>query len=184
MKETAYYVTDFAGFYPVWPIVKFSMAPTGSPKDERMTMFIKCVTALLGKILYVDEAAMIAPINITDNNATSFIKTKNNLPTNFTKLGKHIMISGGSWVFNNKVKGNSDVYGHFRLKLQILTEDIINRLSFEFSRVGGKNIFKKQHQAMETETPLMLLFICNGTDHSNILSDTRQMLDLAYDDIE
>jgi hypothetical protein len=37
---------------------------------------------------------------------------------------------------------------------------------------------------METETPLMLLFVCNGTDHSSILSDTRQMLDLAYDDIE
>jgi hypothetical protein len=32
--------------------------------------------------------------------------------------------------------------------------------------------------------PLMLLFVCNGTDHSSILSDTRQMLDLAYDDIK
>jgi hypothetical protein len=149
-----------------------------------MTSLIKCVTALLGKILYVDKAAMIAPINITDKDATSFIKTKNDLPTNFTKLGKHIMISGGSWVFNKKEKGNSDVYGRFRLKLQILTEDIINRVLFEFSRVGGKNIFKKQHQAMETETLLMLLFVCNGTDHSSILSDTRQMLDLAYDDIK
>ncbi len=32
--------------------------------------------------------------------------------------------------------------------------------------------------------PLMLLFVCNGTDHGSILSDTCQMLDLAYDDIE
>ncbi len=30
----------------------------------------------------------------------------------------------------------------------------------------------------------MLLFVCNGTDHSSILSDTCQMLDLTYDDIE
>jgi hypothetical protein len=37
---------------------------------------------------------------------------------------------------------------------------------------------------METETPLMLLFVCNGTDQSSILSDTRQMLDLLYNDIE
>jgi hypothetical protein len=37
---------------------------------------------------------------------------------------------------------------------------------------------------METETPLMLLFVCNGTDHGSILSDTRHMLDLAYDNIE
>ena len=30
----------------------------------------------------------------------------------------------------------------------------------------------------------MLLFLCNGTDHSSILNDTCQMLDLAYDNIE
>jgi hypothetical protein len=76
------------------------------------------------------------------------------------------------------------VYGRFRLKSQIPTEDMISRVSFKLSRVGGKNLFKKQHQAMETETPVMLLFVCNGTDHSRILSNTRQMLDLAYDDIE
>ncbi len=37
---------------------------------------------------------------------------------------------------------------------------------------------------METETPLMLLFVCNNTYHSSILNDTCQMLDLAYDDIK
>jgi hypothetical protein len=30
----------------------------------------------------------------------------------------------------------------------------------------------------------MLLFVCNGTDHSSILNGTYQMLDLACDDIE
>jgi hypothetical protein len=164
MKETAYHVTDFAGFYPVWPIVKFSMAPIGVTKDDRMTSFIKCLTALLGEMLYVDNTAMIAPIDITNNNEASFIKTKLDLPMNFTKLGKHIMISGGSWVFNKKEKGSNDVYTRFRLKSQIPTEDIINQVSFESSCVGGKNLFKKQHQAMETETPLMLLFVCNGAE--------------------
>jgi hypothetical protein len=72
MKETAYHVTDFAGFYPVWPIVEFSMAPTGATKDERMTSFIKCVMALLGKMLYIDDTAIIAPIDITDNEETHF----------------------------------------------------------------------------------------------------------------
>jgi hypothetical protein len=51
MKEAAYHVTNFAGFHPVWPIVEFSMAPNGATKDERMTSFIKCVTALLGEML-------------------------------------------------------------------------------------------------------------------------------------
>jgi hypothetical protein len=184
LKETAYHVVDFAGFYPIWPIVEFSMVPTGASKDERMVSFTKCVSALLGEMLYVDDTAMIAPIDTTDDNDKHFIKTMTDIPPNFTKLGKHIMISGGSWVFNKKEKGNNDVYGRFRLKSQIPTEDMINRVSFEFSRVGGKNLYKKQHQAMETETPLMLLFVSNGTDHGSILSDTRQMLDLAYDDIE
>jgi hypothetical protein len=94
------------------------------------------------------------------------------------------MISGRSWVFNKKEKGSNDVYARLRLKLQIPTDDIINQVSFEFSRVGGKNSFKKQHQAMETKMPIMLLFVCNGTKQGSILSDTRQMLDLAYDNIE
>ncbi len=109
MKEATYHVTDFAGFYLVWPIVEFSMAPNGATKDEQMTLFIKCVMALLGEMLYVDDMAMIAPINITNKDEASFIKTKADLPTNFTKLGKHIMIIGGSWVFNKKDKGNYDV---------------------------------------------------------------------------
>ena len=37
---------------------------------------------------------------------------------------------------------------------------------------------------METETPIMLLFVCNGTDTASIMSDTKQMLDSAYKDIK
>jgi hypothetical protein len=184
MKESAYHVTNFAGFYPVWPIVESSMVPSRATKDKRMTSFIKCVTALLGEILYVDDMAMIAPIDITDDDKGSCIKTKADLPANFTKLGKHIMISGGSRVFSKKEKGSNNVYARFKLKSQIQAEDIINQVSCEFSCVGGKNLFKKQHQAMETETQLMLLFVCNGTNQGSILSDTRQMLDLAYKDIK
>jgi hypothetical protein len=126
MKETSYHVTDFAGLYPVWPIIKFSMSPTGNTKDERMSSFTKCVTALLGKMLYVDNTAMIAPIAITDDDIASYILSKADLPTNFIKLGKHIMISGSSWVFNKKERVNSNVDASFRLKSQIPTKDIIN----------------------------------------------------------
>ena len=43
---------------------------------------------------------------------------------------------------------------------------------------------KKSMQAMETETPIMLLFVCNGTDHSSISADMRQILDIAYQDLD
>ena len=94
------------------------------------------------------------------------------------------MISGSSWVFNKKAKGSNDVYARFRLKLQVETDEIVNQVSFEFLRLGGKNLQKKQHQAMETKTPFMLLFVCNGTDQASIISDVKQMLDTALDDIE
>ncbi len=37
---------------------------------------------------------------------------------------------------------------------------------------------------METETPMMLLFVSNGIDNSSITSDMKQLLKLAYNDIE
>jgi hypothetical protein len=167
----------------MWPIIEFSMAPTGDAKDDQMNSFVKCVAALFGEILYVDNTAKIATILITEGK-TTYIKSKSDLPSNFTKLGQYVMISGGSWVFNKKAKGSNDVYARFRLKSQVDTDEIVNRVSFEFSRLGGKNLQKKQHQAMETETPFMLLFVCNGTDQASIISDTKQILDTALDDIE
>jgi hypothetical protein len=41
MEETSYHVIDFAGLYPIWPIVEFSMSPTGNTKDKRMSSFTK-----------------------------------------------------------------------------------------------------------------------------------------------
>jgi hypothetical protein len=37
---------------------------------------------------------------------------------------------------------------------------------------------------METETPVLLLFVCNGTDQGSIKTNTRQMLETALDDIK
>ena len=68
------------------------------------------------------------------------------------------MPSGGSWVFNKKDRGNNNVYARFRLKSTVPVEDMVTRISFEFLRMGGSKIYKKQNQAMETETPMMLLF--------------------------
>ncbi len=125
MKEICYHVSDFAGLCPVWPIIEFSTAPTGAAKDKRMNSFTKRVTALLGEILYVGDTAKIATILITDDKS-HYISLKTDLPTNFTKLGQYIMISGGSWVFNKKDKGSNDVYARFWLKSQVDTEEIVN----------------------------------------------------------
>jgi hypothetical protein len=137
MKEKSYHVTDFAGLYPVWPIIEFSMSPTRTVKDKKMTLFTKCVTALLGEVWYVNNTAMITTTSITKDES-NFISSKEDLPTNFTKPGKHVMISSGSWVFNKKEKGRNNVYARFRLKSQVDTEEIINCVSFEFSCLGRK----------------------------------------------
>jgi hypothetical protein len=64
MEETSYHVINFVGLYPVWPILEFSMSPTGNTKNERMSLFMKCVTALLGKMLYINNKARIAPLQL------------------------------------------------------------------------------------------------------------------------
>jgi hypothetical protein len=183
-QESRFHVEDFVGLFPSWPIIELSIIPTGNTKDERMTNFVRCFAALLAEIKHVDASAAIAPINIYDDDKDNFITDRASLPDNFTKLGKWLMISGGSWVFDKKGKGNGEVYARFRLKSQDPADEIITRVSFEFNRLGGSRLSKKSMQAMETETPMMLLFVCNGTDHSSITTDVRQLLDLAYQDIE
>ncbi len=138
---------------------------------------------LFNEIKYVDNTAAIAPINIHDNSKDNFIVDRSGLPDNFTKLGKWLMISGGSWVFEKKEKGNGKVFSRFRLMSQEKADKIINRVSFEFNQLGGSWLSKKTMQAMETETPMMLLFVCNGTDQSSIATNLRHMLDIAYKDI-
>ncbi len=84
--------------------------PTGNAKEERMNMFVKCITSLFGKILYVDGTTGITPLEITEDNKDNFIHDKLKLPSNFTRLGKWIMIRGDSWVFSKKEKGSNNVY--------------------------------------------------------------------------
>ncbi len=50
--------------------------------------------------------------------------------------------------------------------------------------MGGLRLSKKAMQAMETKTPMMLLFVCNGTDQSSIATNLCHMLDIAYKDID
>ncbi len=139
---------------------------------------------LLSKLLYTTNAAMFAPLVITNNDLEHFIINKTNLPSNFTKLGKYIMISNGSWVFIKKEKASNNVYAGFRLNSQVPLEKFFKKVSFEFNRLGGKTLFKKQHQSLETEIPIMLLFVCNGTDQGSIKSDTKQMLETVLDNIK
>ena len=183
-QESRFHVEDFVGVFPSWPIIEMSIAPTGTTKDERMTNFVRCFAALLTEIKHVDDSAAIAPINIYDDDKKNLITDRSGLPDNFTKLGKWLMISGGSWVFDKKEKGSGEVFARFRLKSRDMAEEIINRVSFEFNRLGGSRLSKKSMQAMETETPMMLLFVCNGTDHTSVAKDIRQILDIAYHDID
>ena len=135
-----------------------------------MTSFVRCFASLLAEIKYVNHSAAIAPINIYDDDKANYITDRSSLPDNFTKLGKRLMISGGSWVFDRKEKGNGEVYVCFCLKSQDMAKGIVNLVSFEFNCLGGSRLSKKTMQAMEAKTPMMLLFVCNGTDQSSIAS--------------
>jgi hypothetical protein len=127
LHEKMFHVEDFVGLYPSWPIIELAISLMGNTKDDRMNHFVKCCTSLFAEILYVDDTAVIAPIEINDNRKDSYITNKASLPANFTKLNKWIMISRGSWVFDKKEKGSNDVYAHFHLKSQVEANDIITK---------------------------------------------------------
>ncbi len=87
-------------------------------------------------------------------------------------------------MFDKKDKGSGEVFTRFHLMSQEMAKEIINWVSFKFTRLGGSRLSKKAMQAMETKTPMKLLFVCNGTDHSSISTDICQILDIAYKDID
>jgi hypothetical protein len=124
---TEFHVEDFAGLFPVWPIVELALAPSGASKDERMTQYVHSISALFGKILLVDKKAAIAPIKIMNDKPEDMITDKANIPTNFTKLSRWLMLSGGSWVFN---KANNDVYACFRIKSTVPIDEMVTQVSF------------------------------------------------------
>ncbi len=132
----------------------------------------------------MDEKAAIAPIAISNDLVEDMITDKMNIPSNYTKLSKWVMLSGGSWVFNKKERGSNDIYARFRLRSRVPVEDMVTRISFEFSHMGGSKLYKKLNQAMETETPMMLLFVSNGTNPKSIMHDVTQMLDTAFDSVD
>ena len=105
-----------------------------------MTQYLRCVSALFGEILLVDKKATIAPIKITNDKAKDLIEDKSNIPSNFTRLGKWLMMSGGSWVFN---KAHNNIYARFSLKSTVPVEDMVTQVSFEFSRLGISKLYKK-----------------------------------------
>ncbi len=78
--KKSFHVEDFAGLYPVWPIVEVAILSTGNAKEERMNMFVKCITLLFDEILYVDDTAGIAPLEITNDNKDNFIHDKSKHP--------------------------------------------------------------------------------------------------------
>jgi hypothetical protein len=124
---TEYIVEDFVGLFPIWQIVGFTLSPSGASKDKLMTQYVCCVLALFGEILLVDEKAAIAPIKVANNKQEDMITDSSKIPGDFTKLGKWLMMSGGSWAFN---KNDSDLYAQFWLKSMVLTDEMVTRILF------------------------------------------------------
>jgi hypothetical protein len=93
----------------------------------------------------VDEKAAIVPIAISNNLPEDMITDKSSIPTNFAKLSRWVMLSGRSWVFNKKDRGNNNIYASFHLKSRVPVEDMVTRILFKFSRMGGSMLYKKQN---------------------------------------
>jgi hypothetical protein len=65
-------------------IIEIAISLSGNTKDDMMNHFMKCCASLFAEVLYVDDSAAIAPIEITNDTEDSYITDKVNLPMNFT----------------------------------------------------------------------------------------------------
>jgi hypothetical protein len=139
-----YLVEDFSGLFPVWPIIKFNISLCGNTKDEMMNQYVWGLSAIFREILIVNKKATIAPVEIMNNKAKDIITNRPKIPTNFTKLGKWLSMSGGSWVFNKK---ESNVYAHLRLKLTIPADEMVMRVSFKFLQIGGSKLYLQEAES-------------------------------------
>jgi hypothetical protein len=109
-----------------------------------MTQYVHFVSTLYAQILLVDKKAAIAPIKITNDKKKDMMAERSEIPRHFMKIGKWLMMKGGCWVFNEK---DSNIYDCFWLKSMVPVGRMVTRVLFEFSRLGGSKLYKKQNSS-------------------------------------
>jgi hypothetical protein len=140
----------------------------------------------------VDPKFAINPID-HDSKAKN-ITSKGEISSNMTKLGTHIRISGNGNAFNKKkVWDNQDqsrksrkprkeefrdpiVYFSMVISTEVRPQELLNRITHEWARIGGIRLQIKDLQTIESETVVTFFQVSTLTLKAVILAELRMIL--------
>ena len=160
--------------------------------DKAFEEFTKALMDFISNAQLVDPKFVINPINPNLKNHN--ITTKGEISPNMTKLGTHIKISGNGNVFNKKkVWDNRDqtrksrksqkeefrdptVYFSMIVSTEVRPQELIDRVTHEWSRAGGSRLQIKDLQTIESETVVTFFRVSTLTPKSVILAELKKIL--------
>ncbi len=61
-------------------------------KEDKYTKFTRTLRSLMGDAIQVDDTFVLEPVDVVD----ACLTEANQIPFNFTALGSHVVVSGGS----------------------------------------------------------------------------------------
>lgn len=163
-------------------------------KAAKMQQFTMSVKTLPSNLILLDETAQIDPRDRTSE--WELYQHQDDIPHNHSKMSFHIRTSGGGEAFNmqkprknEKKKGqrrnnsNADsdeeegnlkdpqVDFNFAMSSDLGCDELLDRISCEWAKVGGQKFYPKDFESFDTETAVMALKTWNRVHGSTFVAE-------------
>jgi len=161
-----------------------------------MNEFLMGIRALYKHMLKVDETVLFEP----EREGEWRLFDPQGLPTDFTDCGVWIKVSGNAGVFEMRKPRKSDNDGRARrggdeedelvdpevyfqccISCDVDPEVILERVSFEWARIGGNRLEVKQISSFFTKPAVTLFHVRSNASFSTLVPELRRMLEETRD---
>ena len=153
--------------------------------DDRFKNFLSALASLLTFCRMVDEHFIINPVK--ENSRDKDWSDPTALPTSMTALGAYFLTSGNPRIFEKaragpKAKnGKKDsrpqaVYFTFAISSDLDPEEIMARVSVDWSMLGGTRLTVKSLGFFDTSTPIAIYFLWNEGHAPTLLEEFKTIL--------
>jgi hypothetical protein len=168
--------------------------------EAKMNEFLMGIRALYKHMLKVDKSVILEP----EREGGPRLFDPQGLPTDFTECGAWIKVSGNAGVFEMRKPRKSDegnrggeaddelidpeVYFQCCISCDEEPEVIMERVSFEWARIGGGRLDVKQISSFSTKPAVTLYHVRSNANFSTLVPELRRMLaetrDKAMEEVE
>jgi hypothetical protein len=155
--------------------------------DDRFKSFLSASASMLTFARMVDEHFVINPVK--EGGRDKDWSDPSKLPKTMTALGAYFALSGNARIFENtkaniQGKGKKDnrpptVYFTFAVSSDIPPDEIIARISVDWTILGGTRLAVKKLGYFETCTPIVIYFLWNEGHAETLLEELKMILSTA-----